>query len=151
MLCIFNTFTSKYFHFAHEILTMLSSMYHFWGVHNLYQAKSAKLNIGEQSKVGLFFFFLFSLFVFHLSFFIIRFSLFVIRFRYSFFTFGLSPFVSAFRFSLFVFHFFDIQNRAQYRILTFKLRSNILFLHSKSYFDIQTGAEYRILIFKILF
>ena len=112
MLCIFDTFTSKYFHFVHVILTMLSSTYHFWGVHNLYQAKSAKLNIGKQSKVGLFF---------------------------------------LFRFSLFVFHFFDIQNRAQYRILTFKLRSNILFLHSKSYFDIQTGAEYRILIFKILF
>ena len=130
---------------------MLSSTYHFWEVHNLYQAKSAKLNIGEQSKVGLFFFFLFSLFVFHLSFLVIRFLLFVIRFRYSFFTFGLSPFISAFGFSLFVFHFFDIQNRAQYRILTFKLRSKILFLHSKSYFDIQTGAEYRILIFKILF
>ena len=130
---------------------MLSSTYHFWGVHNLYQAISAKLNIGEQSKVGLFFFLLFPLFVYHLSFFVIRFSLFVIRFRYSFFTFDLSPFVSAFRFSLFVFHFFDIKNRAQYRILTFKLRSNILFLHSKSYFDIQTGAEYRILIFKILF
>ena len=135
-------------------------------MHNLYQAKSAKLKIGEQSKVGLFFFFHFSLFVFHLSFFVIRFSLFVIRFRYSFFTFGRSPFVSAFRFSLFVFHFFDIQNRAQYRILTFKLRLNILFLHSKSYFDIQTDlifwysksyfeiqnrAENRIFTFKILF
>ena len=100
----------------------------------MYQAKSAKLNIGEQSKVGLFFFFLFSLFVFHLSFFVIRFSLFVIQFRYSFFTFGLSPFVSAFRFSLFVFHFF---------------------LHSKSgpvsYFDIQTEVEYTIFTFKILF
>ena len=97
----------------------------------------------------------FSFFAFCFSFiffrFVIRFSLFVIRFRNTFFTFGLSPFVSAFRFSLFVFHYFDIQNRAQYRILTFKLRSNILFLHSKSYFDIQTGAEYRILIFKILF
>ena len=168
MLCIFNTFTSKYFHFAHVILTMLSSTYHFWGVHNLYQTKSAKLNIGEQSKVGLFFFFLFSLFVFHLSFFVIRFSLFVIRFRYSFFTFGLSPFVSAFRFSLFVFYFFDIQNRAQYRILTlnwgriyyfyiqnpistFKLGPNIEFCYSKSYFEIQNRAENRILTFKILF
>ena len=147
MLCIFNTFTSKYFHFAHVILTMLSSTYHFWGVHNLYQAKSAKLNIGEQSKVGLFFFFLFSLFVFYLSFFVIRFSLFVIRFLYSFFTFGLSPFVSAFRFSLFVFHFFDVQNP----ILKFKIGRNIAFWHSKSYFDIWTGAEYRILTFKILF
>ena len=79
---MFNTFTSKYFHFAHVILTMLSSTYHFLGVHNLYQAISDKLNIGEQSKVGLFFFFLFSLFVFHLSLFVFRFSLFdfVIRF-----------------------------------------------------------------------
>ena len=151
MLCILNTFTSKYFHFAHVILTMLSSTYHFWGVHNLYQAKSAKLNIGEQSKVGLFFFFSFSLFVFHLSFFVIRFSLFVIRFRYSFFHFWSFTFRIRFSFFSFLFHFFDIQNRAQYCILTFKLRSNILFLHSKSYFDIQTGAEYRILIFKILF
>ena len=106
LLCIFNTFTSKYFHFAHVILTMLSSTYHFWGVHNLHQAKSAKLNIGDKSKVGLFFFFLFSLFVFHLSFFVIRFLLFVIRFRYSFFTFGLSPVVSAFRFFSFRFSFF---------------------------------------------
>ena len=147
----FNTFTSKYFHFANVIPTMLSSTYHFWGVHNLYQAKSAKLNIGEQSKVGLFlFYFLFFRFLFFIYlFYVIRFSLFVIRFRYSFFTFGVSPFVSAFPFSFFVFHFFDILNRAQYRILTFKLRPNILFLHSKSYFDIQTGAEYRILIFKI--
>ena len=168
MLCIFNTFTSKYFHFAHVILTMLSSTYHFWGVHNLYQAKSAKLNIGEQSKVGLFFFFLFSLFVFYLSFFVIRFSLFVIRFLYSFFTFGLSPFVSAFRFSLFVFHFFDIQNRPsivfwhsnwgriyyfyiQNPLLTFKLGPNIEFWYSKSYFEIQNQAENRILTFKILF
>ena len=107
---------------------MLSSTYHFWGVHNLYQAKSAKLNIGEQSKGGLFFFFRFLFFIYLFSLFVFRFSLFD-----------------------FVIRFFDIQNRAQYRILTFKLRSNILFLHSKSYFDIQTGAEYRILIFKILF
>ena len=98
----FNTFTSKYFHFAHVILTMLSSTYHFWGVHNLYQAKSAKLNIGEQSKVGLFLF-RFSLFVFHLSFFVIRFLLFVIPFRYWFFTFVFSPFVFAFRFWFFIF------------------------------------------------
>ena len=112
----------------------------------MYQAKSGKLNIGDQSKVGLFFSFLFSLlfFIYLFSLFVFRFSLY--RFRYSFFTFGVSPFVSTFRFSLFVFHFFDIQNRAQYRILTFKLRPNILFLHSKSYFDVQTGAEYRIYI-----
>ena len=116
----------------------------------MYQAKSAKLNIGEQSKVGLFFFFRFSLFVFHLSFFVIRFSLFVIRFCYSFFTFGFSPFVFAFHFSLF-FSIFDIQNQAGYHILIFTLRPNIVFLHSKSYFDIQTGAKYRILIFKVLF
>ena len=168
MLYIFNTFTSKYFHFAHVILTMLSSTYHFWGVHNLHQAKSAKLNIGEQSKVGLFFFFLFSHFVFHLSFFVIRFSLSVIRFRYSFFTFGLSPFVSAFRFffSFFIFltfkigtsivfwhsnwgriYYFNIQNP----ILTFKLGPNIEFWYSKSYFEIQNRAEKRILTFKILF
>ena len=104
-------------------------MYYFWGVHNLYQAKSAKLNIGEQSKVGLFVFFRFSLFVFHLSFFVIRFF----AFRYSFFTFGFSPFVFIFRFSLFVFHF-----------LTFKIGR-------VSYFDIQTEAEYSIFTFKILF
>ena len=146
MLCIFNTFTSKYFHFAHVILIMLSSTYHFWGVHNLYQAKSAKLNIGEQSKVGWFFFFLF-----RFLFFIYLFSLFVFRFSLFDFVIRFSLLVFHLLYPLFVFHFFDIQNRAQYRILTFKLRSNILFLHSKSYFDIQTGAEYRILIFKILF
>ena len=80
----------------------------------MYQAKSAKLNIGEQSKVGLFFIYLFSLFVF-------RFSLFDFVIRFSLFVFHLSYF--AFRFS-----FFDIQNRAEYRILTFKLRPNIIFL-----------------------
>ena len=42
---------------------------------------------------------------------------------------------------------FDIQNL----ILTFELRPNIEFWHSKSYFDIQIRAEYRILTFKILF
>ena len=44
-----------------------------------------------------------------------------------------------FRFSLFVFSFFDIQIRAEYRILTFK----ILFLHSNldriSNFDIRNS------------
>ena len=63
----FNTFISKYFHFANVILTMLSSMYHFWGVHNLYQANLAKLNIGEQGKVGMFFSFRFSFFIFRFS------------------------------------------------------------------------------------
>ena len=43
--------------------------------------------------------------------------------------------------------YFDIQNP----ILTFKLRPNIVFWHSKSYFDIRTEAEYLILTFKILF
>ena len=43
--------------------------------------------------------------------------------------------------------YFDIQNP----ILTFKLRPNIVFWHSKSYFGIRTGTEYRILTFKILF
>ena len=83
--------------------------------------------------------YLFSLFVFRFSLFdfVIRFSLLVFHLLYQLFVFLFS-----------FFFFFDIQNRAQYRILTFKLRSNILFLHSKSYFDIQTGAEYRILIFK---
>ena len=111
----FNTFTSKYFHFAHVILTMLSSTYHFWGVHNLYQAKSAKLNIGEQSKVGLFFFFRFSLFVFHLSFslFVFRFSLFDFVIRFSLLVFHLSYSLFVF---LFIFHF-----------LTFKIRPSIVF------------------------
>ena len=147
----FNTFTSKYFHFAHVILTMLSSTYHFWGVHNLYQAKSAKLNIGEQSKVGLFFFF--SFFAFCFSFIFFRYSFFAFRYSISLFVFHFWSFTFCICFSFFSFRFsfFDIQNWAQYRILTFKLRSNILFLRSKSYFDIQTGAEYRILIFKILF
>ena len=148
MLCIFNTFTSKYFHFAHVIRTMLSSTYHFWGVHNLYQAKYSKLNIGEQSKVGLFFFFRFLFFIYLFSLFVFRFSLFDFVIRFSLLVFHLSYPLFVFLFSFFI---FDIQNRAQYRILTFKLRSNILYLHSKSYFDIQTGAEYRILIFKILF
>ena len=149
MLCIFNTFTSKYFHFAHVILTMLSSTYLLGGVHNLYQAKSAKLNIGEQSKVGLFFFFRFLFFIYLFSLFVFRFSLIDFVIRFSLLVFHLLYPLFVFLFSFFI--FFDIQNRAQYRILTFKLRSNILFLHSKSYFDIQTGAEYRILIFKILF
>ena len=80
----------------------------------------SQLNIGEQGKVGLFFiFFIFdSSFFFHFSFFC--YSFFVIRFQYSFFTFS----------------FFDIQNWAKYRILTIKMRQNIVFLHSKSYFDI---------------
>ena len=59
---------------------------------------------------------MFSLFVFGICF-----SLFVIR--YSFF---------AFRFSLFIFRFFFIPNRAEYRILTFKIL----------YFDIRNRAKY---------
>ena len=39
----YNICTRKY---AHVILTILSSTYRFWGVYNLYQAKTAKLNIG---------------------------------------------------------------------------------------------------------
>ena len=133
---------------------MLSSTYHFWGVHNLYQAKSAKLNIGEQSKVGLFFFFLFSLFVFHLSFFVFRFSLFdfVIHFQFWSFTFCIRFSFFSFRFSFF-WHsksgpvsYFDIQTEAEYTIFTFK----ILFSHSNwgriSNFDIQNP----ILNFKII-
>ena len=84
-----------------------------------------------------FFFFRFSLFVFHFSFFVIRFLL----FRYS----------NDYWFFAFLFSFFDIKNRAEYGILTFKLRPNIVFLHSKYYFDIRIGDEYRILIFKILY
>ena len=79
------------------------------------------------------------------SFFPFRFSISLFVFHFWFFTFRIRFFFS-FRFT-----FFDIQNRAEYRILTFKLRPNILFLHSKSYFVIQTGAEYRILIFKSYF
>ena len=120
MLCIFNTFTSKYFHFAHVILTMLSSTYHILGVQALYQAKSAKLNIGEQSKVGLFFFF--SFFAFCFSFIFFRYSFFAFRYSISLFVFHFWSFTFRIRFSFFSFHFFDIQNRAQYRILKFKLR-----------------------------
>ena len=188
MLCIFNTFTSKYFHFAHVILTMLSSTYQFWGVHNLYQAKSAKLNIGEQSKVGLFFFFLFSLFGFLFIFF--RYSFFAFRYSISLFVFHFWSFTFRIRFSFFSFRFsffwhsksgpvsyFDVQTEVEilfwhskpgrihiltfkipFRhsnwgrisnfdiknpILTFEIRLNIEFWHSKSYFDIWTGAEYR--------
>ena len=42
---------------------------------------------------------------------------------------------------------FDIQNT----ILTFEFGPNIEFWHSKSYFDIRNRTEYRILTFKILF
>ena len=44
-------------------------------MHNLYKAKSAKLNIGEQGKVGLFFLFLFFAFRFLLSLFVLTFEL----------------------------------------------------------------------------
>ena len=116
------------------MLTMLSSTYHFLGVHNLYQAKSAKLNIGEQGKVGLFFLFHYSFFSFHFSLFVFHFWFFVFRFSYSFF---------AFRFLVFTFRFpffFDIQNWAEY-----------LPYFSLSYFDIRYEAEYSIFTFKILF
>ena len=43
--------------------------------------------------------------------------------------------------------YFDIRNPN----LTFELKSNTVFLHSKCYFDIRTKAEYRILTFEILF
>ena len=114
----------------------------------MYQAKSAKLNIGERGKVGLFFFFRFSVFTFHFSLYF-----FTIRFRYHFwfFAFHFSYSFFAFRSHFSFFSFFYIQNWAKYRILTFKLRPNIVFLHSKPYFDIRTGAKYGILIFKILF
>ena len=123
-------------------------MYHFWGVHNLYQAKLAKLNIGEQGKVGLFIFFRFSLFVFCLSLFVICFSLFIFRFsffviRFSLFVFHFSLFLFVFHFSFFAFRysFIDIQNRAEY-----------LPHFSLSYLDIQTEeAEYSIYTLKTLF
>ena len=154
MLCIFNTFTSKYFHFAHVILTMLSSTYHFWGVHNLYQAKSAKLNIGEQSEVGLFFFFRLCF-----SFIFFRYSFFAFRYSISLFVFHFWSFTFCIRFSFFIFltfkigpsivfwhsnwgriYYFYIQNP----ILTFKLGPKIVFWHSKSYFDIRAETEYRV-------
>ena len=47
--------------------------------------------------------------------------------------------------------YFDIRMGHEYRILTFKLKLNIVFWHSKSYFDIQTEAVYRILTFEIPF
>ena len=60
----------------------------------------------------------FSFFAFRFSFFVIRFSFFA--FRFSLFVFRFSLFV--FRFSFFAFGFrFDIPNRAEYRILTFKI------------------------------
>ena len=88
---------------------MLASMYHFWGVHNLYQAKSARLILESRVKLG---FFLFSFFAFHFSFFL---------------------------FSLFDF------------VIRFKLGPITLFWHSKSYFDIQNRADYRFLTFKVFF
>ena len=131
---------------------MLSSTYHFWGVHNLHQAKSANSILESKVKLVCFFLFHFSLFVFHFSFFVIRFSFFVIRFCYSFFTFGLSLFAFRIHFSLLFFHFslfvcwhsklgrvlyFDIGTEAKYSIFTFK----ILLWHSNwgriSYFEIQ--------------
>ena len=48
--------------------------------------------------------------------------------------------------------YFDIRNRAEYRILiVIQNWVGYRILTSKSYFDIQTGTEYRILTFKILF
>ena len=96
---------------------MLSSTYHFWGVHNPYQAKSA-ISILE-SKVKLV---CFSFLIFRFSFFIFRFSLFVIRY---------SILLCVFHFLFFAFHFsfFEIQNQAEYRILTLELRQNIVLLH----------------------
>ena len=114
---------------------MLSSTYHFWGVHNLNQAKSA--NSILESKVKLLFF-LFTCFAIRFSSFIFRFSLFAFRFslfdfviRFSLLVFRYSLFVFVFLFLFFVFRFslFDILNRAEYRILTFELRMNIVFLH----------------------
>ena len=102
--------------------TMLSSTYHFWGVHNLYQALSAKVILESKLKLVCF------------SFFIFRFSLLI--FHYSFFAFHFSLFI--FVFFAFCFWFFYILNRAEYGILKFQLRPNIVFPHSKSYFDIIT-------------
>ena len=137
MLCTFNTFTRKYFHFARVILTKLSSTYHFWGVHNPYKAKSA--NSILESKVKLV---CFSFFHFRFSFFIFRYWFFVIRFQYSFFDFGFSLFTFPIRFLLFifVFHFlfFDVQNRAS--IVSSNGRRPLLL----SYFDIRSEAEYSI-------
>ena len=61
----------------------------------------------------------FSFFAFRFSLFVFRFSLFV--FRYLFLAFRFSLFVFRFSFSAFGFSFFDIRNRAEYRILTFKI------------------------------
>ena len=106
---------------------MLSSTYHFWGVHNLYHTKSA--NSILESKAKLVGFFLFSFFVFRFSFFVIRFSIFDFVIRFSLFF---------FRFSLFVFcysksgpvSYFDIGTEANFSIFIFKIL-----------FDIRTGAE----------
>ena len=99
----------------------------------MYQAKSAKLNIGERGKVGLFFFFVF------------RFSLFIFRYIFSLFDFVISFSLLVFRFSFFVFVF-------RFSFFTFLF---FLFLPSKSgeilYFDIQTEAKYSIFTFKTLF
>ena len=126
---------------------MLSSKYHFWGVHNLYQVKSA--NSILESKVKLV---CFSFFIFRFSFFAFCFLLFDFVIHFSLLFFPFLQFVFVFIFSFFDFHFsfFDIQNWAEYHILTLDLRQNIVFSHLKFYFDIQTGAEYRILTFKNL-
>ena len=126
LLCIFNTFNKKIFSFAHVILTMLSSMYHFWGVHNLYQAKSANSILESKGKLVCFSFF--------------HFSFFVICFRYSI--------------SLFVFHFWFFPIRFSYSFFAFRWHFTF-FLHSKSgqksYFDIRSEVEYSIFTLKILF
>ena len=112
------------------LLTMLSSTYHFWGVHNLYEAKSAKLILESNVKL---LFFLFSFFSFCFSFFVFRYSFFA--FRFSLFDFVIRFFT--FGFSLFVFRFF-------FGFLTFKIELSVIF-------DIPTDAEYSIYTFKILF
>ena len=172
MLCIFNTFTSKYFHFAHVILTMLSSTYHFWGVHNLYQLNR------PNSIVKLV---CFSFFAFCFFFIFFRYSFFAFRYSISLFVIHFWSFTFCIRFSFFSFRFsffwhsksgpvsyFDIQTEVEYTILTFKIlfwHSNwgrisnfdiqnpilkfkigpkIVFWHSKSYFDIRAETEYRV-------
>ena len=109
----FNTFTRKYFHFAHVILTMLSSTYHFWEVHNLYQAKSANSILESKVKFVCFSFFIFdfhfSFFVFRYSFLIFRYSISLFVFHFWFNAFHFSYLFFAFRFSFFFFRFLTLK------------------------------------------
>ena len=97
-LCIFNTFTSKYFHFAHA---------------------KARITLGEciiciklnrpssilESKVKLVSFSFFPFFAFCFSFMVFRYLFFSFRYLISFFVFHFWFFTFRIRFSLFIFHF----------------------------------------------